>query len=492
MSGAAVGTVPVYRWTLTVTLIKMVDRTEDGAARYLKSVRAIELADYLGDGGAVQTTKSLRGEAAGGFSISFGDQPDPETQDTLYSLIEPQDMVEIRAARSPDLYSGEDLPLIMRGFVSSIRRAESMGEDGTPRRGVVVSGHDFGKLWMIHAVWPELAIVVEQPMLTVFGLQAQTGLSVAVLDIEDFMGQFVTKVMNPKVEKMASFSSQQVKPFVLETSVKEGRLVPNVVSGWSGPYWSIVTAFADMPWNELFIRDEEDGPHFVFRPSPFKGLDGKLILPGAKDPGTVQLTDAEIVQWDVTRSDGRVANFFWTPPGSSSLDTNGLSVAGALVDGSALDFQHGNNAPELYGEKKMEAPTALIPDDAPGQPDTLPPDERSGAGLGYVQWYRRRADQLRAMNRDNSVLEDGAAVVMGREEYTIGKYIRLVRGNVESEAYVTAVSHNLDPLGNWSTTLSFERGTGFLERNRADISPYGGEGRRGPYSPGTADGGSTS
>ncbi len=476
-------TIIAYQWAMEVVLTKMVLRQDGVAARYTRAQRTIDLTPYLGDGGNVSTTKTLRGQPSGAFQISFGDQADPDAGDTLYALIEPMDMLEIRASRTPHLYAGAKLPLIMRGFVSAVRRSESLGSDGSPSRVVTVAGHDFGKLWEIHQVWQELAITTEQPVLTVFGLQARLGITVAVLNIEDFMQSFVTKVMNPKVTDMAYYSSQVVKPFVAECSVKEGRLIPNVISVMeSGSYWAIVSAVADAPWNELFIRDEEDGPHFVFRPAPFRGIDGKLILQDAADPGMVIIPAEEVVSWDVGRSDGRVANFFWVPPGSSSLDTNQYVVAGSLVTGSGLDFNYGNNAPQLYGEKKMEVSSALIADDSAGQTADMPAGQRPAENNRRVQWYQHRAAQLQAMNRDNSVLEDGTAAVMGREQHVIGQYLRLLRGDTTADVYVTAVTHSFSPLSSWQTTLAIERGTGFLTRNREESSSYYGEGRKGPYS----------
>jgi hypothetical protein len=81
---------------------------------------------------------------------------EPKAQDSLYALIEPMDMIEIRAARRPDKFAGTKLPLIMRGFVSSVRRSESMGEDGTPNRTIMIQGQDSGKLLQMFAIWWEV------------------------------------------------------------------------------------------------------------------------------------------------------------------------------------------------------------------------------------------------------------------------------------------------------------------------------------------------
>lgn len=477
-------TAPVYRWACTVVVTKMVHRGGDGVAtRFTEADRTIDLTPLLGDGGSVSTTKSLGGEPCGAFSIVFGDQCEESAKDTVYARVEAMDLVEIRASREPHKYAGQDLPLIMRGFVSRVRRPESMGADGSPTRSVVITGHDSGKMWKIHQIWQELAVVTEQPVLTVFGLHALLGLDVAVVDIEKFMLDFMEKVVNPKVEALAAYSQQTVKPFIAELSVTEGRLVPAVIDVLGGgSYWSIVSSVCDAPWNELFVRDEEDGPHFVHRPAPYYGVDGKLILEGATDPGEYMIPDTQVVYNDQSRGDSNVANFYWVPPGTSALDTNGLVTSGALVDGSALDFQHGNNKPELYGERKMEANSVLIPDTSDGNTANLPIGDRPAENDKRISWYRHRSQQLQAMNRDNSVFEDGSLTVMGREDLVIGKYARLVRGDLECKAYVVAVSHQFQPFGNWTTSLSTERGTGFLERLKLTGSPYYLEGRKGPFS----------
>ncbi|WP_188965468.1 hypothetical protein [Neoroseomonas lacus] len=68
------------------------------------------------------------------LSVFEPGQPHPKTLDTISAMVEPMDMVEIRAAREPHLYAGKPLPLIMRGWVSTITRDESIAQDGTPQR----------------------------------------------------------------------------------------------------------------------------------------------------------------------------------------------------------------------------------------------------------------------------------------------------------------------------------------------------------------------
>lgn len=479
-------TIAVYTPGLSVTLIKLVDRKDGVAGRALDATREIDLTFLLGDSGTVQTTKSLHGDPAGGFSFSFADQPDPETDDTYYARIEPMDMIEIRAARDPASFNGTQLPLLMRGFVTNVRRSESMGEDGTPRRAVLVTGHDFGKLWQIHAVWNERLDTSESGLLGQFALQAYLQIGEGPLAVEDFVRDMVEKAMNAKVADMEEYSGTLIPRFTTEISVTQGQLMPSIFANiGNATYWQIVSSICDEPWNELFIREDEDGPVVVFRPAPYKDIDSNAYImanDGAKDPGSIDVDISEVVQWDVSRSDARVANFYWVPPEGSSLDTDSMATTSSLVDGSALDFQHGNNAPQIYGEKKMTVSTSLTADDSEGLPSSLSPSQRQAESDRTVAWYRKRAQQLQAMNRDNSVLEDGGAVVMGREDYTIGTYLRLIRGELLTEAYVTAVSHTIPPLSPWTTTLALERGTGLLSRLKLDSDPYYGEGRQGPYS----------
>ena len=82
-------------------MFKMVGRTRAGLAHAFTNADAsIDLTPYLGVGGSVRTTKGIR-EPAGTFSLSFPDQMHKTLGDSLYGLIEPMDMIEIRASRHP-------------------------------------------------------------------------------------------------------------------------------------------------------------------------------------------------------------------------------------------------------------------------------------------------------------------------------------------------------------------------------------------------------
>lgn len=482
--GSRRGGARVYRPRVEVKLIKMVKRGRNGAAqRYNDAVREIDLTPYLGDGGSVQTVKALT-EAEGSFAITFSDKKHPQTSDTVAAMVEPMDGIEIRASREPHRYASQRLPLIMRGWVSHVRRSTGIEQDGTPQRRVVIQGQDAGKLWLIHQVFFEVGYVTDVPFLDLFQMQAQTGIDVAYLPVGEFIRQLTERVVNPKVAKINAFSSNQFRPFRVDATVRQGLASVTNSAGVQGPYWQIAELFADRPWNELFIEDEEEGPVVRFRPAPYKNLDGELIMPNATDPGTVEVRDDAIVSLNVQRSDRQVANFFWVPPGGSMLDTSAMVSAASLQRGDTIDFDGPNNARDLYGTRRMQMPTRLLPSDLS---ELLSRDEVEGrrqeGARNVVLWHQRRTAELKAMNRDNGVLESGEATVRGSEELKVGRYMRVLHEDFAWDAYMARIAHNIAPFRGWTTDVRLDRGTAFLERTRRQDSAHFVEGGRGPYSP---------
>ncbi len=409
---------------------------------------------------------------------------DDTTRDSVADLIEPMDMIELRVTRSPWLYSSGKLPLLMRGFVSSVRRVETISDDGVPQRTISVRGQDFGKLWLINHVYSELAFAQEVPMLSAFGLFAALGMTAQQYTISDYVIAMTRNAMNPKIAKLSAIAQRIVPAFgTSRVATTEGTLIPSVAGTMrSGSLWSILDGFIDRPWNELFIADTEGGPQMVFREVPFKDITGKLIMPNANDPGTVSVDVVEVLDMNVARTDDHVANFFWVPPGTSSLDSNGYITAGEMANPDViLDTGYGNNDPDLYGARRMDASAILLGDTATGYMPDEPLEKRQASAGAVPQWFLKRAAQLKAMNRDNVVFEDGGIEMVGREEYVIGQNLQITRGDVAWEGYCHSVGHTIRPLNSWSTNVGLERGTGFLERRKTP-NAYLAEGRTGPYS----------
>ena len=474
--------VTVYRPAYQVTLTKMVKRSGEGVAeRYSGADRQVDLTPFLSEGGAIKVTKGIS-EPAGGFSLAFADQLDGPTQDSLYARIEPMDMIEIRGAREPHAFSGSKLPLIMRGFVSTVRRSESMSQDGTPQRSISVAGQDSGKLFQIFRLfWESIYAEPNNPYLDAFRLQAATGIEAAFLPVSEAMKQLVDRVINRRVAAMHAYADQAVPQVRFRGTVREGIVSLNLIAPFQGAYWGLVEIMADRPWNEAFIEDEEDSPVLIFRPTPYKNIRGDFIVNGAADPGTVEMDASQVAHLDVARSDDRVANFYYVPPGASMIDASQYVTVATIASGSPFDTGYGNNKPELYGLRKMETESRLLPETIGGLPSQLPEGQRQAAATGIVQWHIKRGNDLRDMNRDNSVLEEGIAVVQGSEKIKAGRFLRLTRGDVVAEAYITKVTHTISPLDGWTTQLTLERGMGFLERLRMPSAPFWREGRKGLY-----------
>jgi hypothetical protein len=138
--------------------------------------------------------------------------------------------------------------------------------------------------------------------------------------------------------------------------------------------------------------------------------------------------------------------------------------------------------PAVSHRRELTTRPKVVPTDLDVLPGKAPTDKRPQAIQKYVVWYLQRMADLKAMNRDNGVFESGTAVVRGDESWKIGRYLDVTRGALKSEAYLTGVSHTIIPMSTWTSNLSIERGTGFLERARVSGSPYLAEGRPGPYS----------
>lgn len=477
--------VRTYTPALSVLLTRLVDRTPGHeSSSVAQPFRQIDLTPYLGTAGGVRTIKDIN-QPAGGFSVTFADRMHPEFGDTVYALVEPMDLIEIRATRAPQDFQGRKLPLIMRGFVSVIERSESMGNDGTPERTVTIAGQDMGKLFLINRVFFEMAILTEKGYLLDFHLQVATGIDVDALPVSDFMRQVVTRVINPKIQQLSAFADTSLTTFAVEATVPDGIVLPQLAANFDSiEIWHLCDTFADRPWNEMFIKDEESGPTFVFRPAPYKSLkDGSFIINGATDPGTISIDISDVVAITSSRTDARVANFFWVPAGVSQLDSNAELTVASLISGWPLDFSYPNNKPELFGVRKMTAGSNLYPQSITAPLNMLTKDQRS-RGLGnIITWIQARGKQLMEMNHDNVAFEEGGMVVKGSETFEVGKYLTLTRGDIRSEAYISQIAHSIPPLGLWTSQIRFVRGTGFDQRNRITSGkPYVLEGRRGPAS----------
>lgn len=478
---------------ISVVVHKRIERRRGVAERVSGADRRIDLTPFLGEGSSVRVRKHIR-EPAGSFNITLSDKIDSVQQggrkgtlDSLYAALEPMDYVEIRAARNPHLYVGrglkENLPIVMRGFVTDVRRNETVGADGRPRRTVTIAGQDYGKIPQIVVLFFRADYAAANYWLSSFPLHVLTGFDVSAMSAEDWIGRVVESILNAWLREMTSFTKIQglIPFFGLDSSVSKGKVAPLGMQHFRGTMWQFILDWADTPWNEVFIEDREDGPVVVYRPNPMLDADGRSPQ-GVKTPRMdLAVRAADIVSSDLGRTDTNVANFYWVEAPRTMLLSAGELNIQSLASGRLTVLDVLNCDPRLYGLRQMSAQTNQLDSTARRLQTDLTPDEETKHNQNQIDWIAERRELLKRMNVDNAVFESGSLVVKGDERFKPGRYVDIIRGNLRSQAYVPCVAHDYVPFRGFTSTLTIERGTGFLERTKAQGRPYLGEMTGGPY-----------
>lgn len=470
------------------------------------SFDTVELTPFLGDLGSIRTSKSLN-EPCGGFSITFADALSNTGADSVYGLLEAQDLIEIRAGRWPLVapFPGGRQRLIMRGYVSEVRRDETVGPDGTPQRSVTITGHDSAKLFFNWSVLPEAQIAAgQETMVSTFKLQASFGIAGGIKPVGDVVTQIITEMMNPRVAMLSNFSGWDIPEFVpMVQGPPEGQawggMFDSFMMGGGGRYWDLLEWVADRPWNELFVRDNpvSELPEVFFRPVPYRDTGGALIMPRATEPERIDRDIREIVSISMGHGDAKTANFFFVPPvnpqGNSMTSIKSMTLGSGGLGPPLFSVDHDNSNMSLYGLRKMMYGTRLYAEDAPEPvpPNSTTPAARLFAGVTDTNWHLYRANQLRLLNQDNSIWDSAHMVLKGSPDLLIGCELYWKRGQrrgqgFETRGYIAGVEHEMRPLraggqAHWLTNLTLERCNNYLERDAAGSSPRVTEGWSGPY-----------
>lgn len=489
----------------TVRLYKTISRqTIDGvagvAARYAGKDEFIDLTPYLNDRCSVRTRKSVR-EPAGGFTITFADRPNGQfgpggfSLESIYGLVEPMDMVEIRmwggeGVRLP----GRELPIVMRGFVSEVQRGVAMGDGGSPQRQVVVSGQDYGKIWQMFQVMYLRAYYERQGLLTNFSLWELFGIEVNSNSspASEFIRVMVEKIINKYIDEFVPKDSSM--PRRIETTdetitVKNGR-VNNSYQSMEGSIYDIMRFHGDVGfWNELYTEDREDGVHCVYRAIPAMHLTAppggsRMIQDDAQEPVFVDVKDEDILGISVQRTDANVANFYWVNNERFDLiDDMQRKLASLKEDAASVNLkEYPNTAVRYYGTRTMQASTQQAGNEVQNMTSGVDKDKVESRSVKQEEWITKRRRNLVEMNRDNVVFESGSMRLKGGLDRSdgsglmrAGDYAQILMGGIVSEAYIVQLEHEFLPFNSYTTTVIFERGTGFVERvrgNNPSSSPW--------------------
>lgn len=305
----------VFDPKIEIRLIKTARRGSLGsgieAAQRYREMSAIDLTPYLQENSVVSVQQFLGG-GSGTWSCMLVDKMLPEYRESLYALIEPMDMVEIRMAHAPHEYQGQSgnnqykLPIVMRGFVSTIARSRTMEGSGIPSRYIQLAGQDYLKLLEILRIYYlNNSVIGDNIMAELKFFQKYAGGDQAkIMDANEFVRLILDVLINPFIAKLTmdadgnKVGAAAVHQLLPEVSI-EGSVSPYGIANFpEGSVLSFLHQFLDIgAFNEMFIDDREDGAVLVVRPNQFIDLNNKLIQQG-KDysqdaPEPTQPIDAE-------------------------------------------------------------------------------------------------------------------------------------------------------------------------------------------------------
>lgn len=496
-------TVKVYQPGVRVTLFKTVrreflDGTNPVSMRFSDQDEVIDLTPFLGEGSGVRTSKSVR-EPAGGFSLTFADKPVKGTSsfESLFGIIEPMDLIEIRMRHDPpDLIGnvisagGSDADptrptIVMRGFVSEIVRDEVMSADGKPTRAIVVNGQDYGKIWQQLQIRLLPGYVIGEDLLSSFRLFERFGVGFkTVMPASEFIAEVIGKIINPYLAGFIPEDALLPRAVIPDIQVTHGVTSIAGIQSQQGTVYELMRMFTDVgAWNELFVEDREDGVHCVFRPNPAKDMNGELIYNKVHDedwsiPAPIILPAKDIVQSRLSRSDANVANYYWVRAPRfelvSDIDARLFAIQGNDRDNVLLD-NYQNSAVSLYGLRMMDTQTEMGGDAVTTFNSGQGKQEQQKRNNDMANWIGLRRQALVEQNKDNVLLERGMLRVRGNENIRAGSYIMTDRGGMMAEYYVVQVDHEYIPFQGFFSTLTVDRGMGFVERVRREggaSSPY--------------------
>lgn len=472
---------------ITVRLYKTISRkTLDGVSavseRYQGKDEYISLTPFLGDNSSVRTIKSVR-DPAGGFNITFSDQPSNASADleSLYGLIEPMDGVEIRMWGGVGPMPDDDLPIIMRGFVTNVSRSQAMGDNGKPMRTVTVTGQDYGKIWQMYQIIHLKAYSESKSLLTTFALWELFGLKAQnTKPASELVKDVIEKIINPFLKKMLPEHWPMPTSILTDDVIVKRGVMNNSYQNHEGSIYSMLIDNTDVPtWNELYIEDREDGVHVVYRPIPAlklsqdKGDKNRKIQQDAPDPIYCEIYDSDIQAISVERTDASVANFYWVNNVRYDLideiQRKLQSIPANDKRVSTEDYPNSNE--KYYGVRPLYASTQLSGDAVKTVASGQDKDGIEKNQTVMLSWLDQRRMELMEMNKDNVVLERGIARVKGGqmrpdgvECMKAGDYAKFIMGTLVWDAYCTQIEHEFIPYSGYTTTIHFERGEGFATR----------------------------
>ena len=459
------------------------------------SVHGRDITDWIGEGGMIRTSKSVR-EPAGTFSISFADKVllfsgtagAPPIPISLYSLLAPMDAIEIFAVRTPTDALDNGLKILMRGLVSDIRREETMGPDGKPSRRVTISGHDFGKILLqqqMHftpgttdegqtssfgLLYKYFKEWVDAPVIQSAHISAEQFLTKFATITQDYLNKIISGTMLAMAGGGSDYPVKAIYPKGADAPgnrLLAGRFEPKAVTEFADiSFWNFLSRNLDVgAFNELYVIDDVVNgamqTWLVCKPNyQHLAVGGDALI---------VISDEEVQSISTRRSDARAANWFVVNISRGNLtDATTMQMDAKMTDYAchkALPDDAKFNAEDDYGWRKMEVNAVLFPPDAGYDlKGNLTEVERAANQIFFKDWLIKRTTELRDQNIKNTWYESVMLKIKGNENLRIGENVQLKRGSAEPETlYTVGVEHEIRPYVGFFTTLHTERGTGQLD-----------------------------
>jgi len=452
------------------------------------------------------------GETAGSFQITLS----PRIKDDVHTLnwldlLHPMDYVEIAIDSGvdvpiiPSVGGGEDSdhPIVgrgkrpapvMRGFIDSVVEQGSF-ESGIPGRSIVVTGRDFGKIALFTMMYnytdSKLPPVIQllqsytdgRATVSNQNLKPNPSLGTAAEKLTNDSGRNPTNMMSlfytfffePHMNEITKhlvptfgsrarigtieffLDSYNDKLFCFDPILENSNLDP------FSQVWSCFERYQNKPWAELYFDDDDDGPRFIHRTTPWYDVNGKEIQGNPYYSATI--TDQRVLSYGYGRSDAEVFNLFstesllWGPLIKARINMGQISKE---PNSNPRIISDNDTTPSnifRFGLRQLEMNSPYLSLKAGVSQDDYDAAMRTGPGAELN-------DKLFRAYSFNEQLLAGQISIKGDTHIHIGDYIylRLVRRPLQ-RFYVESVSHAFrQPTGieggegSFRTTLVLTRG----------------------------------